>query len=65
MAVIEICDVCGKKVSEIDGISLKCSDMKGLSFSGIQPMRSRRKYKIKVCDECVNDIKAYCKERKN
>lgn len=65
MAVIEICDVCGKKVSEIDGISLKCSDMNGLSFTGITPTRSKRKYKIRVCDECVNDIKAYCKERKN
>ena len=65
MAVIEICDVCGKQVSKIDGISLKCSDMNGLSFSGIQPTRSRRKYKIRVCDECVNNIKSYCKERKN
>lgn len=27
------------------------------------PLRSRRKYKIRICDECVSDIKAYCKER--
>ena len=48
MAVIEICDVCGKQVSEKDGISLKCSDMNGLSFIGTQPMRSKRSYKIRV-----------------
>lgn len=65
MAVIEICDVCGKQVGEIDGISLKCSDMNGLSFIGVQPMRSKRNYNIRVCDKCVNNIKAYCKERKN
>ena len=65
MTFIEICDVCGKQVGKIDGISLKCSDMNGLSFNGIQPMRSKRNYKIRVCDECVNNIKSYCKERKN
>lgn len=36
MAVIEICDVCGKKVSEVDGISLKCSDMNGLLYFHIK-----------------------------
>ena len=62
MAVIEICDVCGKQVSEREGISLKCSDMNGLSFIGTQPMRSKRSYKIRVCNKCIDNIKDYCRE---
>lgn len=62
MAVIEICDVCGKQVSERDGISFKCSDMNGLSFIGTEPTRSKRSYKIRVCDKCIDNIKDYCRE---
>lgn len=58
MAVIEICDVCGKQVSERDGISLKCSDMNGL-------LRSKRSYKIRVCNKCIDNIKDYCREHNN
>lgn len=61
MAVIEICDVCGKQVSERDGISLECSDMNGLSFS-TQLMRSKRSYEIRVCNKCIDNIKDYCRE---
>lgn len=62
MAVIEICDVCGKQVSEEDGISLQCSDMNGLSVIGTQLMRSKRSYEIRVCDKCIDNIKDYCRE---
>nr|DAK76662.1 MAG TPA: hypothetical protein [Caudoviricetes sp.] len=32
MAVIEVCDICDKKVDMSDGITIKCSDNKGFSF---------------------------------
>lgn len=62
MAVIEICDVCGKQVNKRDGVCLKCSDMNGLSFIGTQPIRSKRSYKIRICNKCIDNIKNYCRE---
>lgn len=62
MAVVEICDVCGKQVNLLDGITLKCSDMNGLHFIGIDPVREKRDYKVRICDKCVENIKAYCKK---
>lgn len=62
MAVIEICDVCGKQVSEQNGITLKCSDMNGLGFIGIEPTREKRNYKVRICDRCIENIKDYCKK---
>lgn len=62
MAVIEICDVCGKQVSDRDGITLNCSDMNGLHFNGTMPVRGKRNYKVRVCDRCIENIKDYCKE---
>lgn len=32
MAVIEVCDICRKEVSETNGITLDCSDWNGLEF---------------------------------
>lgn len=62
MAVIEICDVCKKRLSECNGIELTASDMNGLDFVGIEQVRCRRKYKIRICDKCIENIKKYCKE---
>lgn len=62
MAVVEICDVCGKQVSDRDGITLKCSDMNGLSFIGTIPTRGKRNYKVRICDRCIENIKDYCKK---
>lgn len=62
MAVVEICDVCGKQVSDRDGITLKCSDMNGLSFIGTTPTRGKRNYKVRICDRCIENIKDYCKK---
>lgn len=61
MAAIEIFDICGKQVSESDGVCLKCSDMNGLSFIGTQPMRSKRNYKIRVCNKCIDNVKDWNK----
>ena len=65
MAVIEICDICKKKVSKNDGIELIVSDMNGLDFIGLDPVRCKRKYKIRICDKCIENIKKYCRENSN
>lgn len=62
MAVVEICDVCGRQFSDQDGITLKCSDMNGLSFSGTMPVRGKRNYKVRICDRCIENIENYCKK---
>lgn len=49
MAVIEICDICRKEVTDTDGITLTCSDMNGLGFFGNDPVRVKRHYKIRIC----------------
>lgn len=62
MAVIEICDICRKEVSERNGITVKCSDKNGLQFVGGNPIRGKREYKIRICDRCKENIIKYCKK---
>lgn len=63
MAVIEICDICRKEVTDTDGITITCSDMNGLGFFGNDPIRVKRNYKIRICKKCINNIEKYCKNR--
>ena len=62
MAVIEVCDICRKEVSEENGIILECSDMEGLQFVGFFPVRTKREYKTRICDRCKENIIKYCKK---
>ena len=62
MAVIEVGDICRKEVSETNGITLDCSDMKWLRFNGYDPCREERNYKVRICDRCKEDIIKYCKK---
>lgn len=64
MAVIEICDICRKEVTDTDGITLTCSDMNGLGFFGNDPVRVKRHYKIRICKKCVDNIKKYYKRQR-
>lgn len=65
MAIIEICDICGKKIDIKNGIALKCSDMNRLGFIGTQPVKARRDYEVRICDKCINSIKSCCKKFSN
>lgn len=63
MAVIEVCDICRKEVSETNGIALDCSDWNGLEFiAGVHPSRTKRNYKVRICDKCKKNIIEYCKK---
>lgn len=64
MAIIEICDICKKEVTKTDGITLKCSDMDGLGFFGNDLIKAKRNYEIRICKQCVDNIKEYCKTQK-
>lgn len=46
MAVIEVCDICRKEVSETNGVTLDCSDMEGLGFNGYDPCRATNAKRI-------------------
>lgn len=48
MAIVEICDICRREVSKENGVTLKCSDMEGMKFDDIYPVREKRKYKIRI-----------------
>lgn len=60
--IVEVCDICKKETSETDGIYVRASDFNGLCFGGGMPMRTRRKYKMHICQKCVEAIKKYCNE---
>lgn len=61
MAIVEVCDICRREISKENGITLKCSDMEGMEFVGICPVREKREYKIRICDKCIR-ICDKCKE---
>lgn len=61
MAIVEVCDICRREISKENGITLKCSDMEGMEFVGICPVREKREYKIRICDKCKENIIKYCK----
>lgn len=61
MAVIEVCDICRKEVSKSDGITLDCSDWDGLGYSAEMLIRTKRDYRIRICDKCKDNIIKYCK----
>ena len=66
MAIIEVCDICRNEVAKNDGISVNCSDMNGLKFVFGDPylLPEKRKYKVRICDKCKENIIKYCKENR-
>ena len=52
MAIVEICDICRREASKENGVTLKCSDMEGMKFDDIYPVREKRKYKIRILANC-------------
>lgn len=62
LAVIEICDICEKQVSEENGITITASDMNGYKIIGYEPIRCKRKFDIRICDRCIDNIKNYCRK---
>lgn len=65
MAVITVCDICRKEVSEQNGVDVTVSDWDGLDFFGGVPTRGKRKYTVKICDKCLENIKNYCRDHKS
>lgn len=65
MAVIEVCDICEKKIAHSDGITIRCSDLKGDGVVGLEWRQNAREriYDIRICDRCISKIKKYCKKR--
>ena len=58
--IIEVCDICKKEISAHNGIYVRAEDFEGLSFCGDLPIREKRKYKLHICQRCVDNIKKYC-----
>ena len=58
MAVIEVCDICDKKVDMSDGITNKCSDNKGFSFICGDAVRHERNYDVRgTFESMISPIK--------
>ena len=64
MAIVTICDICRREVSEQDGVDITVSDNNGLDFFGGVPTRGKRKYTVKICDKCLENIKKYCRDHR-
>ena len=62
MLTEEYCNLCGMPVNKTDGITVKCSDTKGLKHFCINPVPEEREYKVRICGRCVINITDYCKK---
>lgn len=58
MAVIEICDICGKQVGYQDGVHLNYTDVRERDFL------KRRTYEVRFCEKCIENIRDYVRKLK-
>lgn len=55
--IVEVCDLCEKKVSETNKTIVTIEDCKGVTFDFGGPFPNKRKFKGVICDECLNILK--------
>lgn len=62
---VNICDICDKIIGHKQGVTLKASDhtlTRIIDNHVISNMK--RKYKVHICDDCIEAIEEYCKAAK-
>ena len=62
---VKICDICDKIIGHKQGVTLKASDhtlTRIIDNHVISNMK--RKYKVHICDDCIEAIEEYCKAAK-
>ena len=62
---VNICDICDKIIGHKQGLTLKASDhalTRIIDNHVISNMK--RKYKVHICDDCIEAIEEYCKAAK-
>lgn len=63
---VNICDICDKIIGHKQGVTLKASDhtlTRIIDNHVISNMK--RKYKVHICDDCIEAIEEYCKSGKS
>lgn len=50
-----------KKYLKKNGITLDCSEWDGWDYTAGVPTRTERNYRVRICDECKDNIIKYCK----
>ena len=62
--LIEVCDLCGKEVKELNKTEVIIKDHKGVEMGCYGfPMPAKRKYKAVICDNCLKAIKGESKPK--
>ena len=51
---IEVCDLCEKKLGELNRTEVIIKDYKGMTFMCRTALPEKRKFKAVICDNCLN-----------
>lgn len=55
--VIELCDLCGDRVYELNKTEVIIKDYKGVDFDFCMVFPAKRKFKGVICDDCLRLLK--------
>ena len=60
--IIEVCNLCHKKVNEMNKTTVIIKDYKGMEFdlNGVWP--AKRKFEGVICDDCLKRLRDGAKE---
>lgn len=51
---IEVCDLCEKKLGELNRTEVIIKDYKGMTFENRTAFQEKRKFKAVICDDCLS-----------
>lgn len=51
---VEICDLCEKRVNELNCTKIIIKDYKGITFDFNTAFPNKRKFEGVICDDCLN-----------
>ena len=51
---IEVCDLCEKRVDELNSTKVIIKDYKGIAFDFGMAFPDKRKFEGVICDDCLN-----------
>ena len=58
---VELCDLCEKRVSELNSTKVIIKDYNGVSFDFGTAFPSKRKFKGIICDDCLKLLRENAK----
>lgn len=59
---VELCNLCERRVSDLNSTKVIIEDYKGISFDFGEVFPNKRKFKGVICDDCLNLLKEKASE---